>query len=279
MKTGLGWYKRKPTAFLGGVQGLTAPEIAVYAVVIELIYQHGGAIHNDPKWISGWIKDMGSSAARNTISALVARGKLFTTDAGEIHNKPAENELKTTENLSETRAEVGRKGGINSGKSRNESKEINAVAEANREADKIREDKRRKEEPPISPVATLPARKRALCVSSEFDGEFEKVWPHYPRHVGVAKARLAWRKARGRASFEEIASTLRGAIRAWKSTPVDKVPHFSSWLNRDGWLDEPEHAANRPRTSAEDLAHLSTITATEDLARLFPAPQLRMISQ
>ncbi len=280
MKTGLDWYKRKPTAFLGGVQGMSAREIAVYTVVIELIYQHGGPIHNAPKWISGWISDMGSSAVRTAISDLVNRGKLYITNAGEIHNKPAENQLKTTEKLSENREKTGRKGGINSGKSRRDTNENNDISEATGEADKIREDKKRKdEEPPIPPVIPETARQRALVVRDEFSAEFDRIWPHYPRRVAVARARTAWLKARVTTPFEEIAGPLRAAIRVWRNgTPVDRIPHFSSWLNGQCWLDTPEHAANRPRTSTEDLDRLSRISLQDELAALMP-PTLRIVSQ
>jgi hypothetical protein len=132
----------------------------------------------------------------------------------------------------------------------------------------------------LTPLETSekPARKRALSVSVEVADEFARVYPHYPRQVGPAKARAAWAKARRRASFEEIAEPLRAFIRATRSTPVDKIPHFASWLNRDGWMENPDHAANRCRSSADDIRGLATIHATDDLARLM-GPQLKVIRQ
>lgn len=102
------------------------------------------------------------------------------------------------------------------------------------------------------------------CIS-----EFEKVWPHYPRKVGVAQARKAWDKARRRATYDEIAQPLKACIRSWSGTPPDKIPHFATWLNRDGWLDDPAHAANRSRTSTEDIASLSRVSAKDDIDSLF----------
>jgi hypothetical protein len=106
--------------------------------------------------------------------------------------------------------------------------------------------------------------------------EFERVWPHYPRKVGVGSARKAWLKARASASFEEIAASLRVFIPAVKGTPIDKIPHFATWLNGERWKDDHSHAVNRGRTSTDDLRDLSTITATDDLARLM-GPQLRAL--
>ena len=76
MDRGLEWYQREPVAYLGGVQGMTAKQHAVYSVVLDLIYQHGGQIKNDPKWVAGWIEDMGTAAVRNTILDLISMRKL-----------------------------------------------------------------------------------------------------------------------------------------------------------------------------------------------------------
>ena len=154
MKTGLDWYKREPVAFLGGMQGMTARQIAVYNVVIDLMYQHGGAVNNDPSWFAGWIKDVGPSAARNTIGELVEMGRLEVDPSGMLTNKIVKNSAKTKQKLSETRAKTGRKGGINSGFSRAADKENNALDEAKasskNEAEKIREDKKVKEDTNVS---------------------------------------------------------------------------------------------------------------------------------
>lgn len=142
MRHGADWYKRDPGAFLGGVQGLTAAEHAVYSVTLDLIYMHGGSINNDPKWIAGWISDMGAAAVRNTIASLVARGKL-ELDGEEITQKVAKNQAKTKEKLAENRAEIGRKGGENSGFSRRQSSKNNDLSEANasEKSKQIREEK------------------------------------------------------------------------------------------------------------------------------------------
>lgn len=143
MKTGANWYKREPIAFLGGIQGMSAKHIVVYTVVLELIYAHGGAIHNDPKWVSGWIGDMGAAAVRGCISDLVEAGKLII-EGDQITEKRAKNEAKTKEKLSENRAFSGRIGGVSSGKSRSKSKENNEIDEASASSllplDKIREE-------------------------------------------------------------------------------------------------------------------------------------------
>lgn len=144
MKHGSDWYKRGPAAYLGGVQGMTAKEHAVYSVTLDLIYAHGGAVNNDPAWIAGWIKDMGPASVRKTIAALVDMKKLIISGS-EITEKRAKNEAKTKENVSETARENGKKGGKKSAESRAASNENNylgeAVASSENQTDKTRLDK------------------------------------------------------------------------------------------------------------------------------------------
>lgn len=118
MKHGADWYKRDPQAYLGGVVGLTERQHAVYSVVLDLIYAHGGSCPNDAKWISGWFADLGAGAVRKGIDDLLSTGKLCLTAEGELTNRRAEIEAKTKEKLRESRRESGKKGGKISGESR-----------------------------------------------------------------------------------------------------------------------------------------------------------------
>lgn len=96
MLHGSNWYKRYPADHLGGVQGMSAKEHAVYNLVLDSIYVHGGATYNDPKYFAGLIKDMGTAAVRNTISDLVAKGKLIVEESFLTQNR-AKTESKTRE--------------------------------------------------------------------------------------------------------------------------------------------------------------------------------------
>lgn len=144
MRHGSDWYKREPIAYLGGVQGMTAKEHAVYSVTLDLIYQHGGSVNNDPGWIAGWIKDMGAASVRKTIATLVERKKLYI-DGDQIYQKRARTEAKTKENVSETARENGKKGGKKSAENRaayKENSHLNeAPASSENQADKRREEK------------------------------------------------------------------------------------------------------------------------------------------
>lgn len=119
----------------------------------------------------------------------------------------------------------------------------------------------------------------ALRIASDLDAEFDRVWSAYPRKVGHGQAKRAWIKARRKTDFETIAGPLREFIRVARGTEKDKVPHFSTWLNGERWLDDQTHARNGPRKSTDDLRELATISPAEDVARLFGGIQRKAIAQ
>jgi hypothetical protein len=73
--------------------------------------------------------------------------------------------------------------------------------------------------------------------------EFARFWRVYPRRVGKAAARKAWRKATRIASPEEIIAGAERAARSWTAaaTSLQYVPHPSTWLNAERWTDD-DHA-------------------------------------
>ena len=143
---GADWYKREPQAYLGGVVGMTARQHAVFSVILDLIYAHGGSCPNDAKWICGWFSDLGAASVRYTISELIEIGKL-RENRGQITNKRAKNQAKTREKLRENRSKTGEKGGKASGKSRARAKKNKDLSEplGFPRAEQSREDKNRKE--------------------------------------------------------------------------------------------------------------------------------------
>lgn len=74
---------------------------------------------------------------------------------------------------------------------------------------------------------------------------FAECWKEYPRKVGKGSAEKAWKKLPvDHATYSDIFR----AIKKQKSTPDTRlskndknyIPHFSTWLNDHGWLDEVE---------------------------------------
>jgi uncharacterized protein YdaU (DUF1376 family) len=225
---GLSWYKRQPAAYLGGVQGLTAKQHAVYSVVLDLIYVHGGYINNDPRWIAGWISDMGSSAVRTAIESLIECGKL-QLEEGRLTQKRAKTEVKTERNQRETREKLASFAGKHSAKSRARSNEINDLVERDVEPNKIREDKRIKRVTKVTP-------------KSEDDPLFDMAWSEYPRKVGKGQARKAWNAAIKKEDPVKILEALEKHSMNWDGKSPEYIPHLSTWLNGERWLDDLDEA-------------------------------------
>lgn len=148
---GLAWYKRDPIRFMDGVQGLGPDVIGAYAILLDLIYARGGETRRDDRHLSGIL---GCSVRKATALTdhLIEVGKI-EVDGDFITNSVAKTNAKSSRNLSETRANAGRKGGENgTGDSKNRYL-AQAKAQANASIDKIREDKSN----PLTPFEILSA--------------------------------------------------------------------------------------------------------------------------
>jgi len=132
----------------------------------------------------------------------------------------------------------------------------------------VRQERDRARQRKKNPRTQEEKEKKDSCDPAVID-TFEIAWRHYPRKVGKAAARKAWLKATGRAPADQILAALGEFTRATRETDPKFVPHLTTWLNQGRWDDDQSHAANRTRTSTEDLERLATISPAEDVARLF----------
>ena len=94
---------------------------------------------------------------------------------------------------------------------------------------KKRREEKREEEKRNTPVVPLAGT-----------GLFEKFWQAYPRKKSRATAERAFAKA---ATSEATLATMLDALNRlapeWATRPPDKIPYPATWLNAQGWLDEP----------------------------------------
>jgi hypothetical protein len=77
-----------------------------------------------------------------------------------------------------------------------------------------------------------------IVVVGEIVTDFDDFWRAYPHKIGKPKALLAYRQAIKRGG--DPPSILAGLERAkarWNDPKF--IPHPTTWLNRDGWNDEP----------------------------------------
>lgn len=81
---------------------------------------------------------------------------------------------------------------------------------------------------------TITLASHRILVPKEPDG-FLAFWSAYPRRVGRGAARTAYIKAMRKTTLEDILQAL-----ARKRWPVDPqfIPHPSTYLNQERWLDE-----------------------------------------
>lgn len=84
------WYAEK---FLHGIIGMTAEEIGVYSLLLNMIYETGGPVKEDLERLAARCR-MRPTSFRKVLDSLEENGKLLRAD-GVISNPRAEKELET----------------------------------------------------------------------------------------------------------------------------------------------------------------------------------------
>lgn len=140
---------------------------------------------------------------------------------------------------------------------------------------------------PFAPTGNAPAGNAALkkievektkeerdLVQDELEPLFNMFWVWYPRKVAKGAAKQAFVKA---ARITDPMVIIAGAQRLAEDPnlpPAQFVPHATTWLNREGWEDEPypERVLTPEEKAAKDLADLQARRAREaeqrELSRL-----------
>lgn len=115
-----------------------------------------------------------------------------------------------------------------------------------------------------------------------YDLWFNQFWEAYPRKVGKAAAKKAFLKA----IKDEVAGNIIFAAQGFGKDPnlppAQFIPHPATWLNREGWLDEPlpprektveDLAAERAeKASKERLASQRYLLEQEAIAKMAAPP-------
>jgi uncharacterized protein YdaU (DUF1376 family) len=104
------WYKHYPADFIAGTVAMTAEEKGAYIVVLNLIYDRGAPLVDDPQWLA---RVVGCSTRRwkQLRESLIEHGKVFITEDGKLFNKRAGQQLESDAKESEIFRESGAKGG------------------------------------------------------------------------------------------------------------------------------------------------------------------------
>lgn len=135
------WYKRCGGDFIHGTMMLSLEEKGAYSLCLDLIYDRGGPIPDDARWISG-VCGVSIRKWNSIRQRLIDLGKL-TSQNGLISNSRADFEILSADLSSRERAESGAKGGRKRAEKEVAAKENNNLAQAQlKPIDKIREDKK-----------------------------------------------------------------------------------------------------------------------------------------
>lgn len=168
--------------------------------------------------------------------------------------------IYTPEDLSQKRAEAGRRGGKASGQTRRDraeqskneatAKQSASVSEAKQvEASHTRAgatthypDASKEASPPSSPPK---GTKRARATITDDDPDFTAFWKVYPRREAKGPARTSWLKALGKATAQQLIANAEAYRDRMRHQETRFIALPTTWLNQERWLDEPN--ANRPR--------------------------------
>lgn len=96
-----------------------------------------------------------------------------------------------------------------------------------------------------------------ILAQNEFEREhdfFDIFWVHYPRKTGKGAAKRAFWKAAAQNQVSEIIDGVKRMSVDPNLPEAQFIPHAATWLNRDGWLDEPYPVRIK---SAEELARIA----------------------
>ena len=110
------WHARYHRDALDGMRVLTLEERGAYQTILDLIYDYGRPIADDPRWLAGWL---GVSVRKwsGIRDALVLKGKISIND-GFISNFRAVLEIEKAVKHSRNLREAGARGGNKSAEKR-----------------------------------------------------------------------------------------------------------------------------------------------------------------
>ena len=90
--------------------------------------------------------------------------------------------------------------------------------------------------------------------------QFEEFYAAYPRKEKRRRAESAYKAALGRTKAEDVLAGARRLADDPNLPPREFVPHPASWLNADGWLDEPQpERLDRPTANGHRVGRAAEI--------------------
>lgn len=237
------WYKRYAADFVHGVVGLGPDVIGAYAVVLDLIYDHGGPVRNDARWLAG-ILGCSSRKATSLISKLIEVGKLVASE-GMLSNIRAAKEIETASNSSRKLSESGANGGRKRAENESDARKNNDLGQAlPKHRARLEARVRGREERPLSETAVPDPPPIRMKKPSNYPAKFEEFWKGYPTDSLMSKKQAgdAWAKIQEEAQIAIIASL--PAFRSYCQAHVDYRPvHAIRYITQERYVGFNETAA------------------------------------
>lgn len=234
------WVKWFAGDFLNGIADLEPNQIAVYSVVLNLIYDGEGPTPDNAERIARRC-NMRPTTCKKAIDALVEMGKLIRRD-GVLSNARCEKEIKSRQNLAQKSAESAHSRWNKRGEKDNENNDgamrPHMPDECDPHAYQKPEARIEKEEPP-----------------NPLQSQFAEFYSAYPRKVDPKKAEKAYRTARKTVSHEQIMAGLAGYVAETRGEPIKFVKHPASWLNAGSWENQSPSRPVDPQYSDEMWEH------------------------
>lgn len=185
------WYKRYGADFVHGTLGLTLEEKGAYSLCLDLIYDRGGPIPDDARWLAGVC---GVSVRKwNAIrDRLVDVGKLGA-EGGFLTNTRAEREIAIAAKTARKLAENGSKGGNKRAENERGARNNNNIAQAGlshrahkpEAREDIEEPNGSLSETDVSDAQPATPEKRRKRVA--YPPDFEAFWSGYPTDALMSK--------------------------------------------------------------------------------------------
>lgn len=118
------YHRRYHGDALQGYRKLTLEERGAYTTILDLIYDEGGPIDNNRRWLAGEL-NCSLRKVDSLLSALLSVRKIYITPAGKISNHRCEQELENALTISRKRSENASKPRGKIGEQSNLSRNIN----------------------------------------------------------------------------------------------------------------------------------------------------------
>ncbi|MBO3760371.1 YdaU family protein [Ciceribacter sp. L1K22] len=122
------YHRRYHGDALQGYRKLTLEERGAYTTILDLIYDEGGPIDDNRRWLAGEL-NCSLRKVDALLSALLTARKIYITPAGKISNHRCETELENALKISRKRAESASKPRGKTGENAKTSNKVNGRRE------------------------------------------------------------------------------------------------------------------------------------------------------